>query len=99
MSDERPEMRTVAWRLPVRVASDNGGDWSAFREHLEAWAESEDRMDAEAPEETTHVSFRMPARVLAKLEKEAERLAKKTGRKWTAGRVARLVWDEWEPDG
>lgn len=94
MSDET---RTVHWRLPVRVASE-GDSWEPFREKLAAWAESGEQLEVETPEETKNVCIRVPAAVLEKLEEEARRLTEETGRRWTAGRVAREIWDGWEAD-
>jgi hypothetical protein len=90
--------KTVTWRLPVRVAEDNEGSWTPFREHLEKWREAGcPGLDPEVPEETKHVGLRVSPELIADLEKEAERLSKETGKRWTAGRVAREVWDTWEP--
>lgn len=91
------ENKTVTWRLPSRVAADNAGDWDQFREHLRMFVESGDQLEVEPPEETKHVSFRVPPDILAALEAEAARLSKETGKRYTAGRVARIIWDEWEP--
>lgn len=89
-------METVSWRLPTRIASDNAGDWTALREHLEAWAESGDRLEVDR-DETTNACLRMPAHVMEALEKEATRLSEKHGKRFTTGSVARLVWDQWVP--
>jgi len=88
--------QTITWRLPVRVASENSGNWEPLREHLRTFMEQEGQLDPEVPEETKHVSFRVPTDVLEYLEDEAQRLSITTGKRWTAGRVARHVWDEWE---
>ncbi len=88
---------TVHWRLPTRVASDNGGDWTALREHLTAWAESGEHLEVDPPDETKNVCLRVPSKMVKALEKEAARLTKKHGKRWTAGRVARELWDQWEP--
>lgn len=95
--------KQVTWRLPVRVASDMGcvpgqrghagGDWSWFRAVLMDWAENPEPLDAEVPEETAVYTMRMPPEVLKALDREAARLSKATGRKWTRARVAREVWD------
>jgi len=94
---ELSQNQTVTWRLPVRVAADNSGDWEHFREHLKMFVESGDLLEVEPPEETKHVSFRVPRDILKALNAEAERLTEETGTRYTAGRVARIIWDEWEP--
>lgn len=95
--NEKPTpMETVNWRLPKRIASDNAGDWTALREHLEAWAESGERLEVES-DETGPACLRVSSRVLKALDREAARLSKKHGKRFTAGSVARLVWDTWEP--
>ena len=95
-TEETPETETVYWRLPSRVASDNRGDWSALREHLAAWEASGDKLEVEAPDETRTCSMGMPSKIVRALEKEAVRLTKTSKKRWTAGRVAREVWDAWE---
>lgn len=47
----------------------------------------------EGPEETTSCCMRMDPETLKVLEKEAKRMAKATGRRWTAGKVAREIYD------
>lgn len=94
--EKNTPMETVSWRLPTRIACDNAGDWTAFREHLEAWAQSGDRLEVDR-DETTNACLRMPSHVLAALSHEAQRLSKRHGKRFTPGSVARLVWDQWEP--
>lgn len=84
---------SVTWRLPLRVAADMGGDWSPMREMLDAWAESGDELEPEEAEETTSVCLRISHDARKALEREAKRLSKKTGRKWSVGKVARVLWD------
>ena len=93
---ENAPSRSVNWRLPLSVAEEHEGDWSAFRELLDAWAESGEKLEPEVPEETTSCCFRVDPDTLEALEKEAKRLTKKTGKRWTAGRVARGIWDQSE---
>lgn len=93
-----PKSRPVTWRMPVWIAEAHTGDWSEFREVLNEWAESPEELEIEVPEETTSVCMRMPIDTLAALEKEAKRLSKFSKRKWTAGKVARRIYeDRFEP--
>ena len=92
-----PETETVNWRLPVRIASDNEGDWTPLREHLEAWANAGGELDVPDPDTTQRTCLRMPTDIVQALDKVAKQLAKKHGKRYTAGYVARLVWDLWEP--
>lgn len=85
--------RSVTWRLPVRVAEEHTNDWSEFREVLDEWAESGEELDPDGPEDTISCCMRIHHETLAELEKEAKRLTKATGRRWTAGRVAREIYD------
>ena len=94
--DTKPETKQDTWRLPTRIASDNGGNWTPLREHLAAWADAGGKLDVEPPDATTICCLSMPASVLRALETQAERLSKKHGKRYTAGYIARLVWDEWE---
>lgn len=87
----------VNWRLPTRIASDNGGDWSALREHLAAWVEAGCPLEVEAPDLTKNCGLQVPHSTLRALKKKAAELTKKHGKRYTAGYVARLVWDGWEP--
>jgi hypothetical protein len=85
---------SVTWRLPLRVAAEMQGDWGPMREMLDGWAESGDELEVpDGPEETTSVCMRIEHATLKALEKEAKRLAKSTGKKWTAGKVARVLWE------
>lgn len=95
-TEKTPTMETVHWRFPARIASDNAGDWTALREHLAAWADAGATLEVDDPDETTRVCMRMPAPIVRALERVAKRLTKKHGKRWTAGRVAREVWDAWE---
>lgn len=86
--------RSVTWRLPTRVAEEHGGDWSEFREVLDGWAKKGKPLEIpEGPEETTSCCMRIDPETLKVLEKEAKRMTKATGRRWTAGKVAREVYD------
>lgn len=96
MTEKTSPTQTVSWRLPTRIASDNAGDWTPLRERLSAWAESGDKLEVD-PDETTNACLRMPEDVVRALEKEAKRLTRKHGKRFTSGLVARLVWDTWEP--
>jgi hypothetical protein len=89
-----PETKSVTWRMPTWVADAHKGDWSEFRAAIEEWAEEAEELDIELPEETTSVCLRMPIPVLDKLEKEAKRLSKRSKRKITAGKVARMIYEE-----
>jgi hypothetical protein len=85
---------SVTWRLPLRVAAEMQGDWTPMREMLDNWAESGDELELpDGPEETTSVCMRLDHETLKALEKEAKRLHKIDGKKWTAGKVARLLWE------
>jgi hypothetical protein len=95
-TDTPAPTQTVNWRLPTRIASDNAGDWDPLREHLAAWAESGEKLAPEI-DDTAPACMRMPVSIVKALEKEAVRLSKKHGKRFTAGSVARLVWDTWEP--
>jgi hypothetical protein len=95
-TEKATPMQTVNWKLPTRIASDNAGDWTPLREHLAAWAESGEQLDVE-PDPLAPACLRMPTEIVEALDREAKRLTKKNGKRYTAGLVARLVWDEWEP--
>ena len=88
------ETKSVTWRMPTWVAKAHAGDWSEFRDAIEDWAEEAEELEIELPEETTSVCLRMPIPVLDKLEKEAKRLSKLSKRKITAGKVARMIYEE-----
>jgi hypothetical protein len=91
---ENSETQSVTWRLPTRVAEAHANDWSEFRKVLDEWAENGSELETpEAPEDTTSCCMRVDKGTLAELEKEAKRMTKKTGRRWTAGKVAREVYD------
>jgi hypothetical protein len=92
----RPPTGTVSvtWRLPVYMAEECAGDWTAMREVLDAWAENPTELDPEIPEECKTVTMRVHEKVAAKLEKEAARLSKLTNRKRTAGWVARRLYED-----
>ena len=92
---EKTETKSVTWRMPVWVASEFAGDWSGFRDILDKWAEQGEEMEIpDIPDETTSVCMRVSVDTLAVLEKEAKRLSKKTKRKWTAGKVARRIYED-----
>lgn len=97
--EEKVVTKSVTWRMPVWVAEAHAGDWSGFREVLDTWAEEGDELEIpDVPEDTTSVCLRVSVETLAALEKEAKRLSKKTKRKWTAGKVARKIYeDQFEP--
>lgn len=97
--EERVETKPVTWRMPLWVAEAHAGDWSEFRDVLEKWVEEGEELEIpDIPEETTSVCLRMPVDILAVLDKEAKRLSKYTKRKWTAGKVARKIYeDRFEP--
>jgi len=90
---ERVETQSVTWRMPKWVAEAHAGDWSEFRDVLNQWAENPEQLDIEQPEETTSVCLRVPVDTLAELEKEAKRLSKLSKRKWTSGKVARVIYE------
>ena len=93
--EERAETRSVTWRMPLWVAQEFTGDWSGFRDILNEWAETgEPLVLPEVPDETTSVCMRVSLETLAVLEIEAKRLSKKTKRKWTAGKVARKIYED-----
>ena len=89
--------QTVNWKLPKRIASANAGDWSRLRTHLSEWADSGDPVDAEPDDALTSVCLRMPTHVVEALDREAARLTALHGKRYTAGYVARIVWDTWPP--
>ena len=94
--NDKPETKSVTWRLPLRVAEDHENDWSEFREVLDEWAEEGEPLEVpETPEDTTSCCMRISKATLAALEKEAKRLTKATDRKWTAGKVAREIYDRY----
>ena len=83
---EKTETKSVTWRMPV---------WVASRDILDKWAEQGEEMEIpDIPDETTSVCMRVSVDTLAVLEKEAKRLSKKTKRKWTAGKVARRIYED-----
>jgi hypothetical protein len=84
---------SVTWRLPLRVAAEMNGDWSPMRDVLDEWAEDYYELEPEESEETTSVCLRISHDTLKALDREAKRLSKVTGKKWTAGKVARALWD------
>lgn len=92
--EPKAETKSVTWRLPIRVAEEHENDWSEFRAVLDEWAEKGAELEVpEIPEDTTSCCMRVDVETLAELEKEAKRLSKATGRRWTAGKVAREVYD------
>jgi len=92
---EKTETKSQTWRMPVWVAEEFAGDWSGFRDILDKWAaEGEELEIPDVPDETTSVCLRVSVDTLAVLEKEAKRLSKKTKRKWTAGKVARRIYED-----
>jgi len=87
--------KSMTWRMPVWVAEEFSGDWSGFREILDDWAEEGEELEVpNNPDETTSVCLRVSLPTLEKLEKEAKRLTKTTKRKWTAGGVARKIYED-----
>jgi hypothetical protein len=91
---EKSVTQSVTWRLPLRVAEEHENDWSEFRKVLDEWAEKGSELEApEPPEETTSCCMRVDKETLKELEKEAKRMTKVSGRRWTAGKVAREVYD------
>lgn len=91
---ETSDTKSVTWRLPIRVAQAHANDWSEFRKVLDEWAENgEELAEPEPPEDTTSCCMRVDRETLKELEKEAKRLTKVSGRRWTAGKVAREVYD------
>jgi hypothetical protein len=92
---KKTETKSMTWRMPVWVAAEFSGDWSGFRDILDNWAQEAEELDIpENPDETTSVCLRVSLKTLAMLEKEAKRLTKKTKRKWTAGKVARKIYED-----
>lgn len=84
---------SVTWRMPLNVAAEMDGDWSPMREVLDAWAETGDELEVEDPEETTSVCMRIAHDTKKALDREAKRLTKLTGKRWSAGKVARVLWE------
>lgn len=93
-AETRAETQSVTWRMPVWVAEAHAGDWSEFREVLDKWASEPTQLLIEVPEDTTSVCLRVSVETLEALEKEAKRLSKNSKRKWTAGKVARAIYEE-----
>ena len=91
----KPTSRQIVWRLPVRIASEMDGDWGPFRDVLSRWAQDAEPLDP-ALDDTKAVGISVPETTMCALEKESKRLTKATGQKWTPGRVARLVWENYE---
>lgn len=70
------------------------GDWTPFREVLDKWAKKAKPLKLpDGPEETRNCCMRQDPDTVKALEKEAKRLTKVSGRKWTAGKVAREIYD------
>lgn len=91
---EQPTQQ-VHWRLPANLVADcierDGENWAqGFRDLLERWGIRDRRLDV--PTGTVSKSFSMPSNLLHKLETEARRLTRITGREWTAMQVAREIW-------
>ena len=84
---------SVTWRMPRRVAESMNGSWDPMRAMLETWVESNTELDPADPDETTSVCLRISHEAKAALVAEAARLTKLTGKKWTEGRVAKVLWD------
>jgi hypothetical protein len=81
------------------MAEEFAGDFQRLRDLLNSWAEGEARVEPEPEEGTKHRTLMVPEKALQALEKEAKRLSKKHGKKWTAAKVAREVWHSFElPD-
>lgn len=91
--DGKGATASVTWRMPLRVAAEMDGDWSPMRTMLDAWAESGDELEVDDPDETISVCLRISHEAKKALDREAKRLTKLTGRKWSAGKVARVLWD------
>jgi len=85
---------SVTWRLPGSVVDEMEGDFSPLREKLDKWAKKAKALDPPPRDEKINRCLMVDAAVLAKLEKEAKRLTKKHGRRFTAATVAALVWDQ-----
>jgi hypothetical protein len=93
---EAPENVKVTWRMSLSMAEEFAGNFQPLRDLLNAWADGEARVEPEPEEKTKHRTLMVPAKALKALEKEAKRLSKKDGTKWTAARVAREVWKSFE---
>ena len=87
--------RRIVWRLPVRIATAMDGNWDPFRDLLARWAETAPPLDPSL-DATKAVGFPVPESTMLALDTEAARLTELTDQKWTAGRVARLIWDAYE---
>jgi hypothetical protein len=84
----------VTWRLPVELADRVDGDWDRFRDMLARWVDAKKPLPVpELPEDTKSCCFMIEQEILDTLEQEAKRLSAATGRKWTAGRVARTIYE------
>ena len=93
--DGKGASASVTWRLPLAVAAEMDGDWTPMRTMLDWWAENGEEMEVpDDPEETISICMRLDHGTLKALEKEAKRMSKLTGRKWSVGRVARELWAE-----
>jgi len=91
--DGKGASASVTWRLPLEVSNEMGGDWTPMRELLDWWAEEGEKLEVpDGPEETVSCCMRLDHKTLKALEAEAARMTKATGRKWSAGRVARELW-------
>ena len=92
--DGKGASASVTWRLPLTVSNDMDGDWSRMRAMLDWWAEEGDEIEVpDGPEETVSCCMRLDHDTLEMIEAEAARMTKATGRKWSAGRVARELWE------
>jgi len=94
-TQETVETRSVTWRMPKWIAEVHAGDWTDFRGVLDAWAEEGEPLeDPDQPEETTSVCMRLSTETFELLDQEAQRRSKMSKRKWTAGKVARLIYED-----
>lgn len=85
----------VNWRLPTPMVERLGGD--GIRDLLSRWLESGAKLD-DPPhgEPTKTVCYAVPHEIVVELERVAKDWTRRTGRRWTAAKVAAEVWRQWE---
>lgn len=89
---------TVGWRLPMDMIEGLGAD--GVRDMLGRWLDDGAELampQPDAPEQTRNVCWSIPADVMAELDRWAAKATQATGQRWTAARVARLIFEQ-RPD-
>lgn len=94
------DTRAVSLRLPTELVDDceehakDGEQWTdQLRKMIGHWREAGAKCDVpKNAEDTKMVMLSLPVEDLVALEREAERLTKRTGKAWSVARVVRLIW-------